>query len=113
MIARRMKEEGTCALEPWVWTHGVRLQTAVKWAQTYRQDTIAFSGRETDGEFHILTIDEEAGAVTNVERFHKFDPIAVASWYSVRGLRFQYVPCGWMEGVWMGNRSNPSQPRAR
>ena len=112
MIARRMKEEGTCALEPWVWTHGVRLQTAVKWAQTYRQDTIAFSGRETDGEFHILTIDEEAGAVTNVERFHQFDPIAVAAWYSERGLVFDHVAQGWFEGVWLGRVKRDTDQRA-
>ena len=112
LIARWTKGDFTYAIEPWLWVHGVRLETAVKLASKYGQDAIGFSGRETAGAFEILKLDAEAGAVTNVERFHQFDPIAVAAWYSERGLVFDHVAQGWFEGVWLGRVKRDTDQRA-
>ena len=82
-------------------------------ARGYRQDTCAFSGSETGGDFHVLGIDAEAGTVTRADPLGAFDAVKVATCYSARGLSFEYAAQSWVEGLWMSRRSNPGHPRPR
>lgn len=94
--------DDTWTVEPWVRAYGLTVDRAVRLAQEYRQEFVAFSGPGIGAEFKVLWFLKATGAIGLVESFPAFDPMLIAAYFYRRGLAFEYLPRGFFEGMAAG-----------
>jgi uncharacterized protein DUF3293 len=101
LVGHCQGKDGTWATEPWLWVHNISLDQALKLARDHEQDVIAYSGGETRGEFHVLWLYKSTGTVGHVDKIAAFSAAAVAQYFFVPRIAFDYLTEGWLEG-WFG-----------